>query len=126
MLKHLKWVATMIENEREETSKTVIFCETFNDIANVVSVLYEFEGQRVPLQGVYHAKTGETQKACTEEDFKGNGNQRVVLVTCALSMGVNFPFVQCVVHYSPPQTTTEIIQQPSQAGQTGQQAHSFV
>ena len=50
VLKHLKWVATMIENEREETSQTVIFCETFNDIANVVSCFYEFEGT-MPKRG---------------------------------------------------------------------------
>ena len=65
-LKRLKWVATMIENKREETPQTVMFCKTFNDIANVVSFLMmnlrgkafvEKDGERFSLLGVYHAKT---------------------------------------------------------------------
>ena len=39
---------------------------------------------------------------------------------------MNFPFVQYVIHYSPPQTVTEIIQQAGRAGRSGQQAYSFV
>lgn len=134
-LNRLKWVAAMIEKEREKTPQTIIFCKTFNDIANVISYLLmnlrdkafvEQEGQKVPLLGVYHAKTWETQKNRTEKDFKGDGIQRVVVATCALGMGINFSNVQYVVHYGPPQTITEIIQQAGRAGRSGQQAYSFV
>ena len=134
-LNRLKWVTTMVERERQETPQTIIFCKTFNDIANIISYLLmnlrgsafvEQEGDKVPLIGVYHAKSWDTQKSRTEKDFKGNGTQRVVVATCALGMGVNFPNVQYVIHYGPPQTVTEIIQQAGRAGRTGQQAYSFV
>ena len=70
-LKNLKWIASMIEKQREETPQTIIFCKTFNDIASVVSYLLmnlrqnafvEREGERLPLLGVYHAKTWDTHK----------------------------------------------------------------
>lgn len=78
----------MIEKQREGTPQTIIFCKTFNDIASVVSYLLmnlrqnafvEMEGERLPLLGVYHAKTWDTQKKRTEEDFKESGVQRVVV-----------------------------------------------
>lgn len=130
-LNRLKWVATMVERERQETPQTIIFCKTFNDIGYLLmnlrgSAFVEQEGDKVPLIGVYHAKSWDTHKSRTEKDFKGNGTQRVVVATCALGMGVNFPNVQYVIHYGPPQTVTEIIQQAGRAGRTGQQAYSFV
>lgn len=68
-LNRLKWVATMVERERQETPQTIIFCKTLNDIANVISYLLmnlrgsafvEQEGDNVPLIGVYHAKSWDT------------------------------------------------------------------
>ncbi|XP_078353782.1 ATP-dependent DNA helicase RecQ-like [Oculina patagonica] len=134
-LNRLKWIATMVAEEGERMPQTIIFCKTFNDIAKVISFLLmnlrgkafvEKEGQKVPLLGVYHGKTWDTQKSRTEKDFKEDGTQRVVVATCALGMGVNFPNVQYVVHYGPPQTVTEIIQQAGRAGRSGQQSYSFV
>ena len=134
-LKNLKWIASMIEKQREETPQTIIFCKTFNDIASVVSYLLmnlrqnafvEMEGERLPLLGVYHAKTWDTQKKRTEEDFKESGVQRVVVATCALGMGINFQNVEYVIHYGPPHSVTEIIQQSGRAGRSGQQAFSIV
>ena len=134
-LKNLKWIASMIEKQREETPQTIIFCKTFNDIASVVSYLLmnlrqnafvEREGERLPLLGVYHAKTWDTQKKRTEEDFKESGVQRVVVATCALGMGINFQNVEYVIHYGPPHSVTEIIQQSGRAGRSGQQAFSIV
>jgi len=90
------------------------------------SAFVEQEGGKVSLIGVYHAKLWDIQKSRTEKDFKGNGTQRVVVATCALGMGVHFPKVRYVIHYGPPQTVTEIIQQAGRAGRTGHQAYSFV
>ena len=134
-LKNLKWIASMIDKQREETPQTIIFCKTFNDIASVVSYLLmnlrqnafvEREGERLPLLGVYHAKTWDTQKKRTEEDFKESGVQRVVVATCALGMGINFQNVEYVIHYGPPHSVTDIIQQSGRAGRSGQQAFSIV
>lgn len=86
----------------------------------------EMEGERLPLLGVYHAKTWDTQKKRTEEDFKESGVQRVVVATCALGMGINFQNVEYVIHYGPPHSVTEMIQRSGRAGRSGQQAFSIV
>ena len=92
---------------RGETNKCST-CFGSNDIPNVISYLLmnlrgsafvEQEGDKVPLIGVYHAKSWDAQKSRTEKDFKGNGTQPVVVATCALGMGVNFLNVQYVIHY---------------------------
>ena len=67
-----------------------------------------------------------TKKKRTEEDFKESGVQRVVVATCALGMGINFQNVEYVIHYGPPHSVTEIIQQSGRAGRSGQQAFSIV
>lgn len=68
-----------------------------------------------------------TQKKRTEEDFKESGVQRVVVATCALGrMGINFQNVEYVIHYGPPHSVTEMIQQSGRAGRSGQQAFSIV
>ena len=67
-----------------------------------------------------------TQKKRTEEDFKESGVQRVVVATSALGMGINFQNVEYVIHYGPPHSVTEMIQQSGRAGRSGQQAFSIV
>ena len=52
--------------------------------------------------------------------------QRVVVATCALGMGINFQNVEYVIHYGPPHSVTEMIQQSGRAGHSGQQAFSIV
>ena len=48
------------------------------------------------------------------------------MATCALGMGINFQNVEYVIHYGPPHSVTEIIQQSGRAGRSGQQAFSIV
>lgn len=109
----------MVVKHQANTPQTIIFCKTFNDIASVISYLLmnlrgkafvEKDGKKLSLLGVYHAKTWDTQKSKTEEDFKASETQRVVVATCALGMGINFRHVDYVIHYGPPHTVTEIIQ----------------
>lgn len=134
-LEKLKWLTYMIKNEKQSTPQTIIFCTSFNDIAKVLSYLLmqlkndafvDVEGTRIPLIGVYHSKTWDTQKLGTEKAFREDGIQRVVIATSALGMGINFPAIKYVVHYAPPTTVTEILQQAGRAGRNGQQSYSIV
>ena len=43
-----------------------------------------------------------------------------------LGMGINFQNVEYVIHYGPPHSVTEMIQQSGRAGRSGQQAFSIV
>ena len=51
------------------------------------------------------------QKVSIEEDFKSDGLKRVVIATCALGMGINFPRVRYIVQYGPPKSIVDLMQQ---------------
>lgn len=52
----------------------------------------------------------------------------MVIATCALGMGVNFPQVRFVVQYTPPPSNTlvDLMQQAGRVGRDGLQAHNIV
>lgn len=58
-----------------------------------------------------------------EDNFKLNGIKRVVIATCALGMGINFPRVHYVVQYSPPTSIVDLMLQAGRGGQDGSHAH---
>lgn len=130
---HLKWIADMVAVKGKETPQTIVFCNTFNDIANILSYLLlvlkekafteDSNGKKKALLGVYHAKSWDSQKVSIEDDFKSDGIQRVVIATCALGMGINFPQVRYVVQYGPPPSIVDLMQQAGRGGRDGSQAH---
>lgn len=131
---HLKWIADMVSVKGKETPQMIVFCNTFNDISNILSYLLlllkekafieDAQGKKKSLLGVYHAKSWDTQKVqAIEDDFKLNGIKRVVIATCALGMGINFPKVHYVVQYGPPTSIVDLIQQAGRGGRDGSQAH---
>ena len=96
------------------------FVTLFNAISTVLSYLLLVlkekaftegpNGIKTSLLSVYHAKTWESHKIAIE-DFKSDGLKRVVIATCALGMGVNFPKVKYVVQYVPPTSVVDFQQQ---------------
>ena len=64
---HLKWIADMVAVKGKETPQTIVFCNTFNDIWNILSYLLlllkekafieDVQGKKKCLLGVYHAKS---------------------------------------------------------------------
>ena len=119
---------------RGETAHIQLFSVTLlNDISNILSNLLlelkekafttDASGKRKSLLGVYPAKMWESQKMIIKEDFQSDGIKRVVIATCALGMGVNFPKVRYVVQYGPPLSVADFIQQAGRGGRDGKQAH---
>ena len=47
----------------------------------------------------------------------------MVIATCTLGMGVNFPKVKYIVQYGPPTSIVDLMQQVGRAGRDGGQAH---
>ena len=87
------------------------------------ALIEDEQGKKKSLLGVYHAKSWDNQKVAIEDYFKLNGIKRVLIATCALGTGINFPRVHCVVQYSPPISIIDLMQQADRGGQDGSQAH---
>ena len=71
------------------------------------------------MLGIFHSLSLKEYKERLLVSFKGQGLKRVAIATTALSMGVNFPDVRCIVHFGPARTLLDFHQQAGRAGRDG-------
>lgn len=105
----LLWITDMIRNHRLDCPKTLVFCNTMKDLAEVANYLlfklskdayFPTESSKMAdcIVGIYHSMTWPEYKERVIKSMKGDGEKRVIIATSALSMGVNFPNIRFVVH----------------------------
>ncbi|KAL9988747.1 hypothetical protein ACROYT_G003230 [Oculina patagonica] len=135
---YLGWLVKLVKEKNMHTPKSIIFCSTMHDVAQVFGFLlaelgagaYSTGKPQTPenrLVGIYHSLTLPKYKSRVSQSFKENvGQIRVVIATSALSMGVNFPDVRYVVHIGPARSVVDHIQEAGRAGRDGNQAHNVV
>lgn len=80
-----------------------------------------------PSLGVeaYHAGLGPILRKEIQERFL-RGESRVVVATTAFGMGVDKPDVRLVVHWRPPLSLEEYVQQAGRAGRDGKEAYALL
>ena len=134
----LMWLVNVAKRNGLSTPKTIIFCNTYNEIAAVFVYLlrmlqddvYVLGQPKIPanrIVGIFHSMTLKKYKDRVMDSFKVNaGNVRIVLASSALGMGVNFPDVRYVVHLGPARSIVDHVQQSGRAGRDGKQAYNFV
>ena len=94
----------MIREQRLDCPKTLLFCNTMKDIAEVANYLLFKLGRNAYFPtgsfqmadciiGIYHSMTWHENKERIIKSMKGEGKKRVIIATSALSMGVHFPDV---------------------------------
>ena len=71
----------------------------------------------------FHApQTKRMKKSIISEIKEENSRIRVLLATSALGMGVNAPYVEHIIHISPPSNLESYMQEIGRAGRTGKPA----
>jgi superfamily II DNA/RNA helicase len=114
-LQRVNWLVNLAKEEGVATPKTVIFCNTINDVSAVVnylvckleSALFSPPGSRLPedsILGIYHSNSWQSTKDLVIKSLKGNGKKRIVVATTALCMGVNFPDLRYIINWGPART----------------------
>ena len=120
----LNWLISMVKVKGRLTPKTLIFCNTMTDIANVLNYLLMILGESAYhpttsrnicdcLIGVYHANTWSHTKEMIVSSLKNvtQSTKRIIIASTALSMGVNFPDIEYIINWGPPRTLLDYHQE---------------
>lgn len=133
----LDWLVSEVNKKGKSVEKTIIFCNTMNEIASVMNYLmlklgkfayYPVESRDASncLLGIYHSSSWLHSKERVVKSFKGQGKIRVIVSSTALSMGVNFPDVRFVVNWGPARNLLDQHQEAGRAGRDGVPSHVLV
>ncbi len=73
----------------------------------------------------YHAGLAAQERRQLEQAWL-SGEFKFVVATCALGMGLNHPHIRWVVHFQPPLTLAEYVQEIGRAGRDGEPAQALM
>lgn len=92
-----------------------------------VDAIYNFLEETYPGQVArYHAKIQpEKLKRQMEMDFL-QGKKKIMVATSAFGMGIDVPDIELVIHFNPPISMTDYIQQLGRAGRDGRKARCIL
>ena len=130
-LESLDWMVKLLQQNRGQCPKTIIYCRTFKDCSSVyMHFLYGMGNQSPKLDerlfDMVHSKTSEDVKEHVMSSLMmQEALPRVVIATKVIGLGLD---VECdmVIHYGPPSTMDDYIQQIGRAGRDGSQAHAVM
>ncbi len=137
-MEQLNWIMDIAKEFRTLMPKTIVFCNTYTEIATVLAYIVKVLGEAayIPnhakcpsnrIVAIYHSTTWTKYKDRVTSSFNhDNGNARILLASSALGMGVNFPDIRYVIHYGPARSIIDHVQQSGRAGRDGKLAHNVV
>jgi superfamily II DNA helicase RecQ len=137
-MEQLNWIVNIAKEFGTLMPKTIIFYNTYTEIATVLSYILKVLGtaayipknEKCPsnrIVAIYHSTTWKKYKDRVVKSFKHDiGNARILLASSALGMGVNFPDVHYVIHFGPARSIIDHVQQAGRAGRDGKPAHNVV
>ena len=134
---NLHWMVKMIRENGLECPKTLLFCNTMKDVAEVANYLlfklgkdayYSHDSKKMAdcVIAIYHSMTWQQYEERVVSSMKGSGKKRVIIATSALIMGVNFSDVRYVVHWGPARNLLDHHQQAGRAGRDGNRSDFVV
>ena len=134
-LAELQWLINLMKQHSKRTPKTLIFCNTINEIVQVTNFLlsklgasaydHQIKQPENCLLGIYHSNSWEKNKERITSSLKDkeDGIKRVIIATTALCMGVNFPDIRYVISWGATRSLLDFHQEAGRAGRDGQLSH---
>lgn len=114
---HLAPVAAAL-NAAVTPGSTIMYVSTRAQCHDVAAALGPLVTNRRVSIGTYHAGMSPSERANTHQNFL-EGSLTVVVATVAFGLGIDKADVRAVVHYGPPKTMDEYVQQAGRAGRDG-------
>lgn len=127
----LDWLVEELCTKTVNCPKTIIYCRSFKDCSEVyLHFLYKL-GKQSPnlncrLFDMVHSKTSKEVKVHVLDSLmEPEAALRIVIATKVIGLGLD---VECqrVVHYGPPTTMDDYLQQIGRAGRDGSQTHAVM
>lgn len=112
----------------QSVPRTIIFCRTHRQ----VRIFYSYFKEILPTElmtmvAMFHSTTEESRKDFISESFQSpDGIIRILLCTIAFGMGVNVKKVTRVVHFGPPESVDDYVQESGRAGRDGEQSYAIL
>ncbi len=127
----LDWLVDELRDETVNTVKTIIYCRTFKHCSEIyLHFLYRLGKQSSELDcrlfDMVHSKTSKEVKVhVLDSVMEPQALPRVVIATKVIGLGLD---VNCqrVVHYGPPNSMEDYVQQIGRAGRDGSQTHAVM
>ena len=124
---HLRLLRTHTEESKQAFLRKLLADPALMGQPCLVYATYQASAEAVASylhsQGVkaaaYHAGLPDTQRNRVQTRFM-QGTLQVVVATVAFGMGINMSNIRCVVHYDPPKSLEEYVQQVGRAGRDGE------
>ena len=117
---------------RSNFPKTLIFCHTIAECASMYQCIRRTLGNHFTEPSGYpdyhqfrlvdmytRASSEEMKKKVLASFMTAESKLRIVVATTAFGMGVDFPNIQNVIHYSPPASIEQYVQETGRAGRNG-------
>ena len=134
-----KMLADELLTERTRVVKTVLFCTTLLNCAEVYTSIKGFLGEHITeppgLPNIIEfqlinlftaASTPEMRTKVLAEFCKEGTNLRLVIATSAFGLGVDCPDIGRVINWGAPSTLEELVQQSGRAGRDGRNADAIL
>ena len=127
----LGWLCELLKNDRRLCPKTIVYCRRISDCSELYLYFEQQLGRNnTDLSKRYfdmmHSMTPtDIKNSIMTEFITDDSNLRIVIATKVMGMGID---VDCtyVVHYGPPTSIDDYVQQIGRAGCQGQQAHAIL
>ena len=124
--------AEQLLSNRVNFPKVLIFCRTIAECAALYQAIRLKLGKhfteppgypdlhRFRLVDMYtRASSSEMKKKVLASFMTSAGKLRIVIATTAFSMGIDCPDISKVIHYGPPATVEQYVQETGRAGRNG-------
>lgn len=133
-------LTTELSKLRTKVPKTVIFCHTLLQCANLLKSLKRdlkldiTEPPGMPVTDIQYrmvdvftsGSTSEMRDAILQEFCKKNTSLRIIIATNAFGLGVDCADITRVIHWGPPSTLEELAQETGRAGRDGSPSEAIL